>query len=162
FMGGGDMILQVWKDRATYEKIPQKFEAGTPNIAGVIGLGKAIDYLSSIGMDNILKHEQAMIKYALERAQDVVGLNIYGTKDYTKKGGILSFNVGNVHSHDTGSILDGEGIAVRAGHHCCQPLMRFLGISGTTRASFYLYNTIEEIDRFIDGLGKVREVFGEF
>jgi cysteine desulfurase / selenocysteine lyase len=162
FMGGGDMILQVWKDRATYEKIPQKFEAGTPNIAGVIGLGKAIDYLSSIGMDNILKHEQAMIKYALERAQDVEGLNIYGTKDYTKKGGILSFNVGNVHSHDTGSILDGEGIAVRAGHHCCQPLMRFLGISGTTRASFYLYNTIEEIDRFIDGLGKVREVFGEF
>jgi cysteine desulfurase/selenocysteine lyase len=159
FMYGGDMILSVWKDRATYAELPNKFEAGTQNIAGVIALGSAIDYLNAIGMDNIHSYEQELIKYAMDNSKDMKDFIIYGTKDYTKKGGILSFNVKDIHPHDTGTILDREGIAIRAGHHCCQPFMRFLGIAGTSRASFYFYNTIEEIDTFLKAINKVKEVF---
>lgn len=159
FMGGGDMILSVKKEKTTYNELPHKFEAGTPNIAGVIGFGKAIDYLNDVGMDNIHAHEQELIKYAIEQSKDIKDLVVYGTKDYTKKGGIFSFDLNGVHPHDTGTILDREGIAIRVGHHCCQPFMKLLDIPGTSRASFYLYNTISEIDKFFKTLDKVREVF---
>lgn len=159
FMGGGDMILRVKKDKTEYEKPPLRFEAGTPNIAGVIGFGRAIDYIKAVGLDNIHEYEQQLVKYAMEEVQKIDDFIIYGTKDYTKKGGIMSFNIGNVHSHDTGSILDRQGIAVRVGHHCCQPIMKLFGIHGTTRASFYFYNTVEEIDKFVKSIDRVKEVF---
>lgn len=159
FMSGGDMILSVWKDKATYNDIPYKFEAGTPHISGVLGFAKAIDYLNNIGMENVYKHEQNLIKYAIKKTEKIDDIIIYGTKDIEKRGGILSFNIGDIHPHDTGTILDREGIAVRAGHHCCQPLMRFFEIPGTVRASFYIYNTIEEIDRLIEAVKKVKGVF---
>jgi cysteine desulfurase / selenocysteine lyase len=159
FMGGGDMILSVKKEKTTYNELPYKFEAGTPNIAGVIGFGKTIDYLNDVGMNNIHDYEQKLIKYAIEQSRDISDLVVYGTKDYNKKGGIFSFDLDGVHPHDTGTILDREGIAIRVGHHCCQPLMKLLNIPGTSRASFYLYNTTSEIDKFFETLDKVREVF---
>jgi cysteine desulfurase/selenocysteine lyase len=162
FHGGGDMILQVWKDKATYAELPAKFEAGTPNIAGIIGYGKAIDYLNELGMDNIREQEEELTRYALERTAEIEDLTVYGSKDYHKKGGIFSFNLGTVHPHDLGTIMDRNGIAIRVGHHCCQPLMRFLGIAGTSRASFYFYNTKDEIDKLINAFDRVREVFVGF
>ncbi len=162
FHGGGDMILQVWKDKATYAELPAKFEAGTPNIAGIIGYGKAIDYLNDLGMDNIREHEEELTRYALEKTSEIGDLTVYGSKDYHKKGGIFSFNLGTVHPHDLGTIMDRNSIAIRVGHHCCQPLMRFLGISGTSRASFYFYNTKDEIDMLINAFDRVREVFVGF
>jgi cysteine desulfurase/selenocysteine lyase len=162
FHGGGDMILQVWKDKATYAELPAKFEGGTPNIAGIIGYGRTIDYLNELGMDNIREHEIELTRYALEKTKEIDDLTVYGSKDYRKKGGIFSFNLGNVHPHDLGTIMDRNGIAVRVGHHCCQPLMRFLGVAGTSRASFYFYNTKDEIDKLIIALDKVREVFVGF
>jgi cysteine desulfurase/selenocysteine lyase len=159
FMSGGDMILSVSKDKSTYAELPNKFEAGTPHISGIIGFSKAIEYLESVGLENIQQYEQELIKYAIEKSKDIKDMIIYGTKDHNKKGGILSFNIGDVHPHDTGSILDNQGIAIRAGHHCCQPFMKLLGVPGTSRASFYFYNTFEEIDKLIHSLNKVKEVF---
>ena len=156
---GGDMIVKVRKDRTTFKELPERFEAGTPNIAGVIGLGAAVDYLSAIGMEAILRHEQALLAYAEERMRAMDGVTLYGSEDLSRRGGILSFNVEGVHPHDTGAILDQEGVAVRTGFHCAQPLMQVLGIPGTTRASFYLYNTFEEIDRLISGIQRVQSVF---
>ncbi|PJZ69184.1 cysteine desulfurase [Leptospira perolatii] len=160
WMGGGDMISRVWKDKATYADLPARLEAGTPNISGVIAFGAAIDYLESVGMDEIRNHELELLQYALERLEEFGGLEFYGPTDLSKRGGVVSFNFPGVHPHDVGSILDEEGIAIRVGHHCAQPFMEYKGISGTCRASFYLYNTKEDVDRLLDGLKKVKEIFG--
>ncbi|MFW5745873.1 MAG: aminotransferase class V-fold PLP-dependent enzyme, partial [Spirochaetota bacterium] len=156
---GGDMIVRVYRDRASFRGAPDKFETGTPNISGVIALGAAVDYLSGIGMDRIAAHEEAVLGYAVERLSEADGVTLYGPRDVRRRGGILSMNVGEVHPHDVGTILDAEGIAVRTGFHCAQPFMRFLGIHGTVRASFYLYNTREDVERLVAALDRVREVF---
>lgn len=159
FHGGGDMIREVHKYETTWNDLPYKFEAGTPNIADVIGLGKAIDYLQNIGMDNIRDHEIELTKYAIEKLSQVKGLQIYGTKDLSKRGGVISFNFSDVHPHDVAQIIDEEGIAVRSGHHCAQVLMERLNVAATSRASFYLYNTKEDIDALINSLHKVARLF---
>ncbi|MBE7410713.1 MAG: cysteine desulfurase [Leptospiraceae bacterium] len=160
WLGGGDMIAEVQKDFSTYADLPAKFEAGTPNISGVIGFFHALEYLENIGMNEIRLHEKEITSYALERLKTFGGLTIYGTSDPENCGGVVSFNFPGVHPHDVGSILDEEGVAIRVGHHCCQPYMKLLSIPGTCRASFYLYNTKEDIDNFIKSLYKVKEIFG--
>ena len=159
FHGGGDMIREVHKYETTWNDLPYKFEAGTPNIADVVGLGAAIDYLSSIGMDAIRQHEMELTTYALEKLSNVKGLHIYGTKDISKRGGVISFNFADVHPHDVAQIIDEEGIAIRSGHHCAQVLMERLNVAATSRASFYIYNTKEEVDKLIDSLNKVSRIF---
>jgi len=159
FLYGGDMILKVRKDITTFQELPGRFEAGTPNIAGVLGFGKAIEYLEKIGMENIQKHERDLLEYATARADEIPELEVYGSRDLDSRGGIFSFNVAGVHPHDTGAILDQEGIAVRTGFHCAHPLIQILGVPGTTRASFYLYNTRDDIDRLMDGIDRVKGVF---
>lgn len=159
FHGGGDMIREVHKYETTWNDLPYKFEAGTPNIADVVGLGAAIDYLSKIGMDNIRQHEIELTSYAIDKLSNVKGLHIYGTKDLSKRGGVISFNFADVHPHDVAQIIDEEGIAVRSGHHCAQVLMERLNVAATSRASFYIYNTKEEIDKLINSLNKVAKVF---
>jgi len=159
FHGGGDMIREVHKYETTWNDLPYKFEAGTPNIADVVGLGAAIDYLSTIGMNNIRQHEIDLTSYALEKLSEVKGLHIYGTKDISKRGGVISFNFADVHPHDVAQIIDEEGIAIRSGHHCAQVLMERLNVAATSRASFYIYNTKEEIDKLINSLNKVAKVF---
>ena len=157
YHGGGEMILSVSFDETIYNDLPYKFEAGTPNIAGAIGLGAAVDYMENIGLDAIAAHEQDLLEYATAEASAIDGLRIIGQA--AEKAGILSFNLGDVHPHDVGTILDQEGIAVRAGHHCAQPVLERLGVQATVRASFALYNTRSEIDRLVEGIGKVEEVF---
>jgi cysteine desulfurase/selenocysteine lyase len=159
FLGGGDMILTVSKDGFEPAPIPSKFEAGTPNIAGVIAFAIALDYLDKIGLEKIHAHEQELVKYAMDKLDKIPGVIHYGTREMSERGGVLSFNVEGVHPHDVGSILDEEGIAIRAGHHCCEPLMKKLGISGTARASFYLYNGPEDVDALEKGILKVKEIF---
>ncbi|TVQ40704.1 MAG: cysteine desulfurase [Spirochaetaceae bacterium] len=159
FLYGGDMVLRVRTDRTVFKEIPDKFEAGTPNIAGVIGFGSAIDYLLDIGMDAIHAHEQHLLSYAVEQMAAIDGVVCYGPTDLSTRGGILSFNVADAHPHDTGTILDQDGIAVRTGLHCAHPFMHALGVPGTTRASFYLYNTREEVDRLVQSVRRVREIF---
>ena len=159
FHGGGDMIREVHKYETTWNDLPYKFEAGTPNIADVIGFGAAIDYLQNIGMDNIREHEEELTKYAIEKMSQVKGLHIYGTKDIAKRGGVISFNFADVHPHDVAQIIDEEGIAVRSGHHCAQVLMERLNVAATSRASFYIYNTKEDIDSLINSLNKVARLF---
>ncbi len=160
FMGGGEMILEVWDDRATYNDIPNRFEAGTPNIADVVAFEAAIDYLESLGMENVREHERRLVAYALARFAEQKDLTLYGPADPAQRGGVVSFNFQEIHPHDVGTILDQEGIAIRAGHHCAQPLMRQYGISGTCRASFYVYTTEAEIDALVAALDRVRQVFG--
>ena len=159
FHGGGDMIREVHKYETTWNDLPYKFEAGTPNIADVIGFGAAIDYLSKIGMDNVRQHEIELTKYAIEEFSKVKGLQIYGTKDITKRGGVISFNFADVHPHDVAQILDEEGIALRSGHHCAQVLMERLNVAATSRASFYIYNTKADVDALINSLKTVAKVF---
>lgn len=159
FHGGGDMIREVHKYETTWNDLPYKFEAGTPNIADVIGLGTAIDYLTKLGMENIREHEIELTKYAIEKLSQVKGLTIYGTKDISKRGGVISFNFSDVHPHDVAQIIDEEGIAVRSGHHCAQVLMERLNVAATSRASFYIYNTKEEVDSLITALTKVARIF---
>lgn len=159
WIGGGDMIETVDLEYSTYANLPAKLEAGTPNIAGVIGFSHALDYLQSIGMQNIHEHEKLITEYALEKLSRVGGLQIYGTDDIEKRGGVVSFSMDGIHPHDVGSILDEEGVAIRVGHHCCQPLMKLWGIPGTCRASFYLYNTKEDVDALVDALSKVKSIF---
>jgi cysteine desulfurase/selenocysteine lyase len=154
---GGEMIDFVDLYESTWKELPWKFEAGTPIIAGAIGLAKAIDFLESIGLDAIHEHEVDLTRYASERLSGIEDLTIYGPKE---RGGLVTFNVGDVHPHDLSTVLDAEGIAVRAGHHCCQPLMKWLNVSATARASFYLYNTKDEIDRLVEGVLKAKEYFG--
>lgn len=157
--GGGDMIRRVYLREFKVNDLPYKFEAGTPAIAEAVGLGAAVDYLASIGMDVIAAHEHALISYALERLEEVPGLRVYGPSA-AHKGGVAAFALEGVHPHDVAQVLDRDGIAVRAGHHCAMPLHDRYDLPATTRASFYLYNTTAEIDRLIDGLYKVKKLFG--
>jgi len=160
FMGGGDMIGKVELRKSTWNVLPWKFEAGTPAIAEAIGQGVAVDYLGALGMENVLRHEQAITDYALQQLQSVPGLTIYGPQSADKRGGVISFTLGDIHPHDLASILDQEmGVAVRAGHHCAQPLMGHFGLAATARASFYVYTILEEIDVLVQGLHKALHIF---
>ncbi len=156
---GGEMIDFVYLDEATWKELPWKFEAGTPNIAGAIGLSKAIDYLKQVGMENIEQHEKELVNYVLPKLKEIPGLTIYGPKDPSLHTGVISFNLDDVHPHDVATALDMEGIAVRAGHHCAQPLMTYLNVPATCRASFYLYNTKEDCDRLVAGILATKEFF---
>ncbi len=158
FLGGGEMIQEVYLERSTYAEIPLKFEAGTPNIAQAIGLGAAVDYLSAIGMETIAAHEREMTSLALEKLGQIKGLRIFGAAE--KRGAAISFEIEGIHPHDLSTILDQEGIAIRAGHHCAQPLMRKYNVESTARASFYFYNLPEEIDLLVEGLQKAKKIFG--
>jgi len=157
FLGGGEMIREVSMEKSTWNDIPWKFEAGTPNIAQVIGLGSAIDYLNGIGMKSIVEYEKELLSYGQKKLQNIPGITIYGTTK--EKGAVISFNMDNIHPHDVAHILDTSGIAIRAGHHCAQPIMKHLNVSATNRASFYIYNTYAEIDSLIDGLTKTVDLF---
>ena len=157
YQGGGDMIRSVTFEKTTYNELPHKFEAGTPNIVGGIGLAAAIDYVNTLGIENICDHEQELLEYALEQITEVKGMELRGQAD--KMAGMLSFTMGSAHPHDIGTILDQDGIAIRAGHHCAQPVMDFMNIPATARASFGLYNTTNDIDRLINGLHKVNRIF---
>ncbi len=156
---GGEMIDFVELHDSTWKELPWKFEGGTPMIAGAVGLGAAIDFLEQIGMDNIEAHEHKLVRYAMDRLSSIDGVKIYGPSA-EQRAGLVTFNLGDVHPHDVATVLDTEGIAVRAGHHCCQPLMRWLKVSATARASFYLYNTEQDIDRLAESLVKTKEFFG--
>lgn len=156
---GGEMIDFVYEQSATWKELPWKFEAGTPNMAGAIGLAAAIDYLEAIGMDEIERHEQDLIAYVFPKLQAIEGLKIYGSQDLAKRSGVISFNLGDLHPHDLATALDYEGVAVRAGHHCAQPLIQYLEVPATARASFYLYNTKEDCDKLVEALIKTKEFF---
>lgn len=157
FLYGGDMVLEVKKEGCKWNNLPYKFEAGTPNIEGAIGLGAAVDYLNRIGMDEVRKHEVDLLSYAIKAMKDEV--TIYGPLDARKRTGLVSFNVPGVHSHDVATILDEDGVEIRSGHHCAQPLHDRLGLESSARASFYFYNTKEEVDRLVEGIKKVKRVF---
>lgn len=157
FMGGGDMILSVTFEKTTYNKLPAKFEAGTPNISGVIGLGSALTYMNSIGIDAIQEHEKSLLIECTNQLQEIPELRIIGTAK--EKASVISFTLKNIHPHDVGSLLDADGIAVRAGHHCSQPVMNFYGIPATTRISFGMYNTIEEIDDTVKSIRSIIKMF---
>ncbi|EAD1589227.1 cysteine desulfurase [Listeria monocytogenes] len=157
---GGEMIDFVELYDSTWKELPWKFEAGTPIIGGAIALGAAIDYLAEVGLENIHAHEQALASYAMEEMSKIEGITIYGPKDASKRCGLVTFNLEGAHPHDIATILDEDGVAIRAGHHCAQPLMKWLDVSSTARASFYSYNTKEEIDALIDGLKLTKEYFG--
>ncbi|MGJ7911342.1 cysteine desulfurase [Neobacillus sp. LXY-1] len=158
---GGEMIDFVQLYESTWKELPWKFEGGTPIIAGAIGLGAAIDFLNEIGLDQIAEHEHKLAAYALDKMSSIEGITIYGPLDAAKRGGLVTFNINDVHPHDVATVLDAEGIAVRAGHHCAQPLMKWLNVSATARASFYLYNTEEDIDKLVEGLVKTKEYFSD-
>jgi cysteine desulfurase/selenocysteine lyase len=158
WMGGGDMIARVRLDGSTWNELPYKFEAGTPSIAEAIGLGAAVDYLTALGMEHVHQHEKAITAYALDRLSEVPGLTLYG-RDPAKKGAVAAFSLNGIHPHDVAQLLDAEGVAVRAGHHCAQPLHDHLGISASARASFYLYNTLAEVDRLIEAVDKAKATF---
>jgi cysteine desulfurase/selenocysteine lyase len=159
FMGGGDMIRRVYLDSFKPNELPYKFEAGTPAIAESVGLGAAVDYLSGLGMDAVQAHEREIVSYALDRLEEVPGVKVYGPAA-ERRGGVASFSLENVHPHDVAQVLDRDGIAIRAGHHCAMPLHDRYGLPATSRASFYLYNVPEDVDHLIDGLYKVKKVFG--
>lgn len=161
FLTGGEMIEYVYEQEATFAPLPNKFEAGTPNVGGAVGLAEAIKYINKTGYDTIQKQEAQLTRYALAELQKLPEIRVYGeTSDGKDRSGVISFNVEGVHPHDTASILDADGIAIRAGHHCAQPLMKYMDVAATCRISFYFYNTIEEIDVFIQSLKKVRRWLG--
>jgi cysteine desulfurase/selenocysteine lyase len=156
------MISDVQLTSATWNELPWKFEAGTPNIADVIAFGEALAYLERLGMERVHAHERELTAYALTRLREIEGITLYGPNgDAADRGGAVSFNLEGLHPHDVGTVLDAEGVAIRAGHHCAKPLMRRLGVAATARASFYLYNTREEVDRLLDALHVVRRFFGK-
>ena len=157
FLFGGEMIREVGFENTTFNELPYKFEAGTPNIVEGIGLGVAVDYLTKIGMKNVYEHDKQITEYAIEKLKGVSGVEVYGPK---QRGSIASFNVKGVHAHDVSQILDSEGVAIRAGHHCCMPLMSVMKLQATARASFYIYNTEKEVDVMINAIHKVKKVFG--
>jgi len=159
FMGGGDMIKEVFKTSTRYNDLPYKFEAGTPNIAGVIGFGAAINYLCRIGMQNVRDHEVFLTKYAIKLMSTFKEITIYGPKDPKDRGGVIAFNIGDIHPHDLATIMNDRGIAIRSGHHCAQVLMQRLDVSATSRASFYIYNTPEDIDKLVEALNDARRIF---
>ena len=145
---------------STWAEVPHKFEAGTPNIAGAVAMGAAVDYLANIGMDDIMAHKRSLTAYAMERVGSVPGIRIYGPDSPDERSSVISFTLGDAHPHDISTILDSEGIAVRAGHHCAQLVMRHFGVAATARASLYLYNTADDIDRLVAGLLSVKAIFG--
>lgn len=159
FNYGGEMIKQVSIEKTTFKVAPHKFEAGTPHIAGAIGLGAAVDYLTSIGMDNVRRHERELAEYALSQLRKFSNLSIYGPHESEKRSGVISFNLTGVHSHDVAQVLDDDNICIRSGHHCAMPLHERLNITASARASFYIYNTKDDIDKLIEGLVKVRKIF---
>jgi len=176
FLFGGEMVSKVFLNKSSWNELPWKFEAGTPDIAGAVGLGAAVDYLSGIGMENVRKHEVELTKYAIDKLTELKDVRLLGPLSpryselgsesrsrnefgMTNKAGVISFNVGNIHAHDVASILDSEGIAIRSGHHCAQPLMEYLGIKSAARASFYVYNTREDVDRLVKGVLNVKKIF---
>ena len=156
---GGEMIDFVYEQEATWKELPWKFEAGTPNIAGAIALGAAIDYLSEIGMNAVHAHEQELVDYVLPKLQAIDGLTVYGPQDSSQHMGVIAFNLDGLHPHDVATALDYEGVAVRAGHHCAQPLINYLGIHSAVRASFYIYNTKEDCDKLVEAILKTKEFF---
>ncbi len=158
---GGEMINFVHLYDSTWADLPAKFEGGTPIIAGAVGLGAAIDFLQNIGLEKIAHHEQELVRYAMDEMNKIEGVEIYGPKEAEKRAGLVTFNIDGVHPHDLATVLDMNGIAIRAGHHCAQPLMKWLDVSATARASFYLYNTKDEIDKLVDGLRMAKEYFGD-
>lgn len=159
FHGGGDMIREVHKYETTWNDLPYKFEAGTPNIADVIGFSAALDYLNNLGMDYVRNHEIELTKYALDKMSAIKGIKVYGTKDISKRGGVISFNFADIHPHDLATIIDEDGVAIRSGHHCAQVLMERLDVAATSRASFYIYNTKEEVDVLIKSLDRAARLF---
>jgi cysteine desulfurase/selenocysteine lyase len=160
YQGGGEMIHTVERDMSTWAAVPHKFEAGTPNIAGAVAMGAAVDYLADIGMDSVVAHERQLMAYALEQVRALPGLRVFGPESLDERSAVISFTLGDAHPHDISTILDSEGIAVRAGHHCAQLVMNRFGISATARASFYIYNTPEDVDRLVAGLQSVKAIFG--
>lgn len=156
---GGEMIDFVYEQEATWKELPWKFEAGTPNIAGAIALGAAVDYLSNLGMENVHAYEQELVDYVLPKLQAIEGLTVYGPEDPSQHAGVIAFNIDGLHPHDVATALDYEGVAVRAGHHCAQPLINHLGISSAARASFYIYNTKEDCDKFVEAILATKEFF---
>ena len=156
---GGEMIGFVHEQSSTWAEIPYKFEAGTQNIAGAVGLGAAVDYLTGIGMDAVHEHEQQLVNYLLPKMEAIDGVQVYGPQDPAKHTGVIAFNLENLHPHDVATALDMEGVAVRAGHHCAQPLMAYLGLTATARASFYLYNTQADADRLLVAIQETKEFF---
>ena len=159
FLRGGEMVLKVSYEEASWNELPMRFEAGTPNIGDAIALGAAVDYLESLGMENVRQHEVELTQYALEALKEIEELDVFGPSDPTVRGGIISFHTDDVHPHDIGTVLDRQGIAIRTGHHCTMPLMGTLGVVATGRASFYIYNTEEEVDLLVDGLKQALRYF---
>ncbi len=160
FQGGGDMIDEVHRDHSTWAQLPYKFEAGTPNISGAIGLAEAIRYLNAVGAERILAHEQRLVRRTMKALEAMPGIRLFGPGDPAHRAGVVSFTMEGTHPHDIATILDSEGVAIRAGHHCAQLVMKRYGVAATARASFYLYNTEAEVDRLVESLGTVREIFG--
>ena len=158
FHGGGEMIREVYSDHSTWNDVPYKFEAGTPNIGPAVGMAAAVEYLERIGMDSVRQHEKDITSYAIEQLE-AVGATVYGPRDIEERGGVVSFNLEEVHPHDMATIVDQEGVCIRAGHHCAQPLMRRLGVAATARASFYLYNTNEDVDALVAAVSRSKEWF---
>ncbi|MFC2142809.1 aminotransferase class V-fold PLP-dependent enzyme [Candidatus Aenigmatarchaeota archaeon] len=159
YQGGGEMINEVFLDKVIWNEIPWKFEAGTPNIAGAVGFGAAINYLTKLGMNNVRKHEISLTKYAIDKMSETTGITLFGPTDIEQKTSVISFNLGDIHSHDVATILDGEGIAIRSGYHCAQPLVEHYKQKSMSRASLYIYNTKEEIDAFIAAINKAKKIF---
>ncbi len=159
YHGGGEMISRVWDDHATWNQIPHKFEAGTPNVEAAVGLAAAIDYLEAIGLERVAEHEQALARLAIDRLSGIDGVTVYGPADH--RAGVVAFNYGDVHPHDLATILDHDGVCVRAGHHCTQPLMRRLNVAATARASFYVYNDVDDIDALAGAVVKAGAIFGQ-
>jgi cysteine desulfurase/selenocysteine lyase len=159
YHGGGEMIARVWDDHSSYNEIPHKFEAGTPNVEGAVGLAAAIDYLEALGLERIAAHEQELAREALDRLTAVDGIVTYGPREH--RAGVVAFNYGTIHPHDLATILDQQGICIRAGHHCAQPLMRRLNTVATARASFYLYNGADDLDALLGALEKAAAIFGQ-
>lgn len=159
FLFGGDMIEYVYEQDTTFAEVPTKFEAGTQNVEGAVGLGAAIDYLNNIGMDNVEKIEKDVLEYAMKELSKIDFITLYGPKELEKHAGVISFNVNKVHPHDVASILDSENVCIRSGNHCAQPLLRYMGLDSTCRASFYIYNTKEDVDKLIEALYKTKKIF---
>lgn len=158
YRGGGAMIKEVWMDHHTWGDLPFRFEAGTPHMAGIVGFGAAITYLENLGLDAVLAHEQMLLRYALEKLKSVDAIDLYGSENLQHRGGIVSFNLQGIHAQDVGELLDQQGIAIRTGHHCCQPLMRYYQVSTMARASFYIYNTHAEVDTFVSALQRTQRL----
>ena len=158
YHGGGEMIERVWDDHSSWNQIPHKFEGGTPNVEAAVGLAAAISYLEQIGMDEVSEHEQQLARLAIERLSQIEGVTVYGPRDH--RAGVVPFTCGDIHPHDLATILDRDGVCIRAGHHCTQPLMRRLGVAATARASFYIYNDVDDIDALVNAVRKAGEVFG--